>query len=50
MARWMQYLANAIGGGLFLALFAVFILQIAARFAFHQPLPWSDEAAVILYI
>ena len=50
MARWLQSLANAIGGSLFLALFAVFILQIAARFAFHQPLPWSDEAAVILYI
>ncbi len=50
MARWLQSVANAIGGGLFLALFAVFILQIAARFAFQQPLPWTDEAAVILYI
>lgn len=48
--RWLQRTANAIGGGLFLALFAVFIVQIAARFGFNRPLPWTDEAAVILYI
>ena len=28
----------------------VFIVQIAARFGFNQPLPWTDELAVILYI
>lgn len=50
MTRWLQRAANALGGGLFLALFVVFILQIAARFGFNQPLPWTDEAAVILYI
>jgi TRAP-type C4-dicarboxylate transport system permease small subunit len=43
-------MANAIGGGLFLTLFVVFIIQIAARFGFNKPLPWTDEAAVILYI
>lgn len=50
VARWLQRFANAIGGGLFLTLFAVFIIQIGARFGFNQPLPWTDEAAVILYI
>lgn len=35
---------------MFLALFVVFIIQIAARFGFGRPLPWSDEAAVVLYI
>jgi len=50
MIRWLQLAANAIGGGLFLALFVVFIVQITARFGFNQPLPWTDEAAVILYI
>lgn len=48
--RWLQAFANAIGGGLFLTLFIVFIVQIAARFGFNQPLPWTDEAAVVLYI
>lgn len=43
-------LAQLIGGLLFVALFGVFIIQIVARFVFDQPLPWSDEAAVILYV
>jgi TRAP-type C4-dicarboxylate transport system permease small subunit len=50
MTRWLKLAANALGGGLFLALFVVFITQITARFGFNQPLPWTDEAAVILYI
>jgi TRAP-type C4-dicarboxylate transport system permease small subunit len=31
-------------------MFIVFIVQIAARFGFNKPLPWTDEAAVILYV
>jgi TRAP-type C4-dicarboxylate transport system permease small subunit len=50
LTRWLQASANAVGGGLFLTLFAVFIIQITARFGFNKPLPWTDEAAVILYI
>jgi TRAP-type C4-dicarboxylate transport system permease small subunit len=50
MKRWLQKAANAIGGGLFLTLFIVFIIQITARFGFGKPLAWTDEAAVILYI
>jgi TRAP-type C4-dicarboxylate transport system permease small subunit len=50
MLRWLQRTANAIGGGLFLTLFGVFIVQITARFGFDKPLPWTDEAAVVLYI
>ena len=50
MVRFLKRAANAVGGGLFLALFVVFIIQIAARFGFGRPLPWSDEAAVVLYI
>jgi TRAP-type C4-dicarboxylate transport system permease small subunit len=42
--------ANAVSGVLFLGLFAVFVIQIFARFALNQPLPWTDELAVILYI
>ena len=50
MTVWLKQVANAIGGGLFLTLFLVFIVQIGARFGFNRPLPWTDEAAVILYI
>jgi len=50
MATWFKRAANALGGGLFLTLFGVFLVQIAARFGFNRPLPWTDEAAVILYV
>ena len=48
--RYLQTGAQAIGGGLFLTLFVVFIAQVVARFGFNKPLPWTDEAAVVLYI
>lgn len=50
MTRWLRHAANTLGGVLFLMLFGVFIVQITARFGFDKPLPWTDEAAVILYI
>ena len=42
--------ARIIGAALFAALFVVFIVQVTARFVFDRPLPWTDEAAVILYV
>lgn len=50
IAEGLRKLVNAIGGLLFLALFFTFLVQITARFGFNQPLPWSDELAVILYL
>lgn len=46
LKRWLDH----VGGLLFLALFVVFILQIGARFLWNQPLPWTDELAVVLYV
>jgi TRAP-type C4-dicarboxylate transport system permease small subunit len=46
----LQQLANAIGVGLFVMLFGVFLVQIIARFFFNKPLPWTDEMAVVLYV
>ena len=50
MKRWLQRGADVIGGALFAVLFAVFLVQITARFGFNRPLPWSDELAVVLYV
>jgi TRAP-type C4-dicarboxylate transport system permease small subunit len=47
---FLRKIANAVGGLLFLGLFITFLMQITARFVFDQPLPWSDELAVILYL
>jgi TRAP-type C4-dicarboxylate transport system permease small subunit len=49
-SQWLQRGAQAVSGILFLCLFAVFVIQITARFVLNQPLPWTDELAVILYI
>ena len=48
--HWLKKAANAIGGGLFLTLFIVFVIQVTARFGFNKPLAWTDEMAVILYV
>ncbi|NMM07491.1 TRAP transporter small permease [Polaromonas sp.] len=50
MKSWFQKSANVIGGGLFLTLFIVFVVQVTARFGFNKPMAWTDEAAVILYV
>ncbi len=50
MRSWLKRGADAVGAVLFAALFLTFIVQITARFGFNQPLPWTDELAVILYV
>ena len=50
LVRFWRSAASAVAGLLFLALFAVFIVQIGARFGLNMPLAWNDEAAVILYL
>ena len=48
--KYLRSAANAIGGGLFLTLFIVFVIQVTARFGFNKPLAWTDELAVLLYV
>jgi len=48
--RRLRQAARTVGGILFLCLFLTFLVQIAARFGFGRPLPWTDELAVILYL
>ena len=50
MRTWLKRGADAVGVGLFAALFLVFMIQIVARFGFNRPLPWTDEMAVMLYV
>ena len=48
--KLLKKVADSFGGLIFLCLFVTFLVQIAARFGFNRPLPWTDELAVILYI
>ena len=48
--RRLHTAAQVLGGLIFLALFATFLVQITARFGFNRPLPWTDELAVVLYL
>lgn len=50
MLKFLQRAAEAVGVLLFALLFLVFVVQVIARFVFNQPLAWTDEAAVILYL
>ena len=50
LRRSFKTAANIIGGGLFLAMFVLFVIQVTARFVFNQPIVWTDEAVVILYV
>ncbi|MEI8169505.1 MAG: TRAP transporter small permease [Rhodoferax sp.] len=50
MYKFLQRGAEAFGVLLFALLFLAFVVQVAARFVFNQPLAWTDEAAVILYL
>lgn len=50
MLKWLQRSAEVVGVWLFALMFLVFVVQVTARFFFNQPLAWTDEAAVILYL
>ena len=50
MKAIVQRVSHCLGALLFAVLLAVFVIQVVARFFFDQPLPWTDELAVVLYI
>ena len=50
LARWCRKGAEAVAVGFFAALFALFLLQVFMRYVMNQPLDWTQEACVILYI
>ena len=50
MMSRLKIAAQLVGGGLFITLFLVFIIQITARFGFNKPMAWTDELVVVLYV
>lgn len=50
MLKLLRRGADLVGVILFGLLFLVFVIQVCARFVFGKPLPWTDEAATVLYL
>ena len=50
MRQGLGRIAQALAATIFALLFLTFVVQVAARFVWNQPLAWSDELIVILYI
>jgi TRAP-type C4-dicarboxylate transport system permease small subunit len=50
MRRRLERIAQAVAAAIFALLFLTFVLQVGARFLFDNPLSWTDELVVILYI
>lgn len=50
MLTILQRGANLVGALFFLAIFLLFLLQIAARYIFSWPLGWPDEAISFLFV
>lgn len=50
MLERSRRVAEAIAAAVFALLFLVFVIQVVMRFVFNQPLAWSDELIVVLYI
>lgn len=46
----LRRVAEVIAAVVFALLFLLFVIQVAMRFLFNQPLAWSDELIVVLYI
>jgi TRAP-type C4-dicarboxylate transport system permease small subunit len=50
MLKLARHFAESVAAAVFGLLFLVFVIQVAMRFLFSQPLAWSDELIVVLYI
>lgn len=48
--RLARKLSEMVGAIMFLAIFAAFLLQVVARYIFHWPLGWPDEAISMLFV
>ncbi|MBL4646861.1 MAG: TRAP transporter small permease subunit [Rhizobiales bacterium] len=49
LQKWRKF-AELVAVGLLTAMFIVFLLQVFMRYVVNQPLGWTSEACVILYI
>jgi len=50
LARWAQESADFVSAFLFAVVFVGFVVQVASRYVFRNPLGWSSEAIMIVFM
>ena len=50
LTRWLRHAAEGVAAAMLVALFAVFLVQIAARYVFNVPMGWTVEVCLTLWL
>mgnify|MGYP006346654571 CR=1 FL=1 len=50
LTRWLRHAAEGVAAAMLVALFVVFLVQIAARYVFNVPMGWTVEVCLTLWL
>ena len=50
LTQWLRHAAEGVAAAMLVALFAVFLVQIAARYVFNVPMGWTVEVCLTLWL
>jgi TRAP-type C4-dicarboxylate transport system permease small subunit len=50
LLQWLRHAADGVAAAMLVAMFAVFLLQIAARYLFNVPMGWTVEVCLTLWL
>jgi len=50
LTQWLRHAAEGVAVAMLVALFAVFLVQIAARYVFNVPMGWTVEVCLTLWL
>lgn len=50
LSQWLRHAAEGVAAAMLVALFVVFLVQIAARYLFNVPMGWTVEVCLTLWL
>lgn len=50
LTQWLRHAAEGVAAAMLVALFVVFLVQIAARYVFNVPMGWTVEVCLTLWL
>jgi len=50
LTRWLRHGADGVAAGMLAAMFATFLIQVAARYIFKVPVGWTVEVCLTLWL